>query len=135
MIVLDASAALELLLRPGAWPELESLFDDASVPVFAPHLLDVEVAQVLRRLVLRREAGLAQADMAVAALGALPVERVSHTPLLDRIWSLKDNLTAYDATYVALAEFLDATLLTRDEHIAMAPRHRARIRVIKRSPL
>lgn len=134
MIVLDASAALELLLRPGAWPELETLFDEASVPLFAPHLIDVEVAQVLRRLVLRREAIPEQADMAVAALGALPVERFPHTPLLGRIWSLKDNLTAYDATYVALAEYLDATLWTRDERIATAPRHRARIHLIQQSP-
>jgi predicted nucleic acid-binding protein len=129
LIVLDASAALELLLRPGAWPELETLVGDAPVPAFAPHLIDIEIAQVLRRLLLRRETTRAQADGAMAALHVLPVERFPHGPLLARIWALKVNLTAYDAVYVALAEQLSATLWTRDGRLAKTPGHRARIRV------
>jgi predicted nucleic acid-binding protein len=130
LIVLDASAALELLLRPGQWPELEAQFGDAPIPAFAPHLIDIEVAQVLRRLLRHREATRAQADGAMAALSALPVERVAHGPLLGRIWALKDNLTAYDAAYIALAEHLGATLWTRDVRLAKTPGHRARIRLL-----
>ena len=130
MIVLDASAALELLLRPGGVPNLENLLEDGSELAYAPHLIDIEVAQVLRRLLLRREANAAQADGAMRALHVLPVERLAHGPLLDRIWELKAKLTAYDAAYVALAEYLDAPLWTRDARLSSAAGHGARIRLL-----
>jgi predicted nucleic acid-binding protein len=87
----------------------------------APHLLDVEVAQALRRLVQQGERGQADARVALEELSALDLERHPHEPLLDRIWALRKNLTAYDATYVALAEALDAILLTCDGRLARAP--------------
>jgi predicted nucleic acid-binding protein len=95
----------------------------------APHLLDVEVAQVLRRFVAEGEVPEARARQALAALADFPLERYSHTILLPRIWALRQNLSAYDAAYVALAEVLGATLLTRDTRISRAPGLAARIEV------
>ena len=129
MIVLDASAVLEILLQTevGAPVAERLLMSDSSL--HAPYLLDVEVAQVLRRFVTRGEVLEARARQALAALADFPLERYSHTILLPRIWTLRQNLTVYDAAYVALAEVLGATLLTRDGRIARAPGLAARIEV------
>jgi len=129
LIVLDASAAVEVLLQTAAGaPMTERLLDPAE-SLHAPHLLDVEVAQVLRRFVLRGEVAPDRARQALEDLASLPLERYSHEILLSRVWMLRENLTAYDATYVALAEILGATLLTRDGRILRAPGHAARIEV------
>ncbi len=87
----------------------------------APDLVFIEVASVLRRLVRATTISTQQARTALLDLRSLPLVAVPHRPLLDRIWELRDNLTAYDATYVATAEALDATLLTTDGRLAAAP--------------
>jgi len=130
VIVLDASAVVELLLNtPAAEGLADRVFDPAEAPA-APELLDVEVLQVLRRYARTGELSPERAHQAVDDLVDLPIARYSHHPLLERVWKLRDNLTAYDATYVALAEALEATLLTRDGRLASAPGHQARIEVV-----
>ncbi len=96
----------------------------------APHLLDVEVAQVLRRYAGSGVLDQVRAEEAFEDLLDLPLRRYPHHVLLPRVWELRNNLTAYDAVYVALAEALDAPLLTRDERLAMAPNHNARIDLV-----
>jgi predicted nucleic acid-binding protein len=86
-----------------------------------PELADLEVTSVLRR---QMKAGLLdarRARLALEDLGALPARRASHRPLLPRCWELRDNLTIYDAAYVALAEAMNTTLLTGDQKLARAP--------------
>ena len=129
MIVLDASAAVEVLLQTAAGaPMTERLLDPAE-SLHAPHLLDIEVAQILRRFVRQGELAPDRARQALDDLASLPLERYSHEILMSRVWTLRENLTAYYAAYVALAEVLEATLLTRDGRIARAPGHAARIEV------
>lgn len=129
MIVLDASAVVEMILQTetGA-PVAERLFATGS-SLHAPHLLDIEVAQVLRRFVVHGQLREARAGQALQDLRDLSIERYSHEILLPRIWALRHNLTAYDATYVALAEILGATLLTRDSRILRAPGHSVPVEV------
>lgn len=98
--------------------------------LYAPHLLDVEVAQVLRRYAARGEIDRERGRAALADLADFPLYRYPHDFLLPRVWELRNNLTAYDAVYVALAEALDATLLTRDRRLAAAAGHRARIELV-----
>lgn len=131
MIVLDASAAVEMVLHtaPGALMA-ERLLAASSSSLHAPHLLDVEVAQVLRRFVTRGELDPGRAKQSLTILAALPFERHAHDLLLPRIWALRSNLTAYDAAYVALAEILDATLITRDARLLRASGHTARVEVV-----
>lgn len=93
----------------------------------APHLLDLEVAQVLRRLALRGDISEERANVGLLTLFDLRVIRHSHVNLLPRIWQLRHNLSAYDAAYVALAELIDATLITRDSRLAAASGHSARV--------
>ena len=129
MIVLDASAAIEVLLQTAAGtPVAERILTEES-SLHAPHLLDVEVAQVLRRFVAKKELPAKRAEQALQDLSDLPVERYSHGLLLPRAWELRHNLTAYDAVYVALAEILGATLLTRDDRISRASGHIAHVEV------
>lgn len=130
MIVLDASAAVEVLLHtPAGAPLAERLLTDRS-SIHAPHLLDVEVAQVLRRLVRHGELEPDRAHQSLMLLAAFPVERHPHDLFLARVWALRQNLTAYDAVYVALAEALDATLVTRDARLSRAPGHAARVELV-----
>jgi predicted nucleic acid-binding protein len=122
VIVVDASAMLELLLRTPRGAQVAARLADPDESLYVPHLLDVEVVQVLRRYEAR---GVLTADEARAALDdlvALDVERSPHDLLLPRIWELRANLSAYDAAYVALAEALEATLVTCDAKLAGAPR-------------
>ncbi len=131
MIVLDASVVVDMLLQDdpnvdGIWEELLGDPEGAA----APHLLDAEVAQVLRRYVLRGEISAHRADGALDDLAALPIVRHEHTVLLKRAFALRDNVTIYDALYLSLAEALDARLLTRDGALAALPGVRARVRVI-----
>ncbi|MGC5627045.1 type II toxin-antitoxin system VapC family toxin [Georgenia sp. Z1344] len=127
MIVLDASAAVELLLNLPLGAEVRRRLDDPGVQLHAPHLLVVEVLQVLRR---REAAGTSTHEEvadAVDFLEMLDVTYHDHLLCARRVWELRSNLTAYDATYVALAELLDVALLTSDARLARAPGHHARI--------
>lgn len=129
MIVLDASAVVELLLGTGAGIRIEErIRKDPSL--HAPGLVDVEVVQALRRLTRDGEVRPGRGRTAVADLARFPLRRYPHRPLLERMWALRRNLTAYDATYIALAEVLDATLVTCDVRLGRAPGHRARVEVI-----
>ena len=130
MIVVDASAALEVLLRTPAAAAVEGRLFDPDETLHAPHLIDVEVAQVLRRYAATGQINPERCRAALADLADFSLRRYPHDFLLPRIWDLRDNLTAYDATYVALAEALDAPLLTRDRRLAAAPGHDARVELV-----
>jgi len=127
MIVLDASVVVDLLLGTPSGKEIADRIADPDQTLHAPELLDLEVAQVLRRYEAARTLSAERGRAALHDLLDLDVERYGHGPLLPRIWELRPNLTAYDAAYVALAEALGAVLLTRDARIAAAPGHRARV--------
>jgi predicted nucleic acid-binding protein len=125
MIVLDASVVVELLTNG---PLADSIRRDLSrrdESCIVPHLIDVEVMSALRRMVAGQRPGAHRSDEFLAALAALPAERYAHTPLIGRIWELRHNFTAYDATYIALAEATNATLCTSDEKLCKG--HRARV--------
>ena len=96
----------------------------------APHILDVEVLQVLRRYYAFGEIDSERGKEAIEDLNDLPIHRYPHDIFSHRIWELRHNMTAYDAAYVALAETLPAPLLTRDAHLASAPSHEAVIELI-----
>jgi len=130
MIVVDASAGLELLLRTSIGVRVEGRLFGDDHELHAPHLLDVEIVQALRRLVRSGDVSSGRADEALADLTDLDLHRHGHVDLLPRAWKLRDNITAYDAMYVALAEGLDAPIVTCDSPLAKAPGHRARIELI-----
>jgi predicted nucleic acid-binding protein len=127
VIVVDASAILELLLRAPAAAAVERRLFGGRETLHAPHLLDVEVAHVLRRYAFAGDMSAERGREALDDLESLSVHRYPHGVLLARVWELRANLTAYDAVYVALAEALDAPLLTRDRRLAGAAGHRARV--------
>lgn len=129
MIVLDASAAVDWLLQTPAGQHIERRIYARNDTLHSVHLLDVEIAQVLRRLVRERALTPKRAEEAVDDLGALRVTRYAPVLMLRRIWRLRQNLSAYDAAYVALAEELKAPLITRDRRIARAPGHTAAVEV------
>lgn len=119
MIVVDASAMLDLLLRR---EQAEAIAAELGrhERVEAPHLLDTEALSGLRRWVRAGKIPPALATEVRHDLAALPIARHPHAPLSDRVWTLRDRLSAYDATYVALAEGLGASLLTTDLRLADA---------------
>ncbi|HEY3821062.1 MAG TPA: type II toxin-antitoxin system VapC family toxin [Polyangiaceae bacterium] len=127
MIVLDASAVLELLLRTPTGANVERRIAAPRESLHVPHLLDVEVAQVVRRYERRRAITAARGREMLEDLSDLDATRYPHDVLLRRIWDLRQNLTAYDAVYVALAEALAAPLLTCDASFAGAHGHAAKI--------
>jgi predicted nucleic acid-binding protein len=120
VIVLDASAAIDWLLQTAAGRQIEERIYSRGESLHAPHLLDLEVAQVLRRL--EREGAIfpARADQAIQDLLDLRITRYPHFIFLRRIWRMRQSLSAYDAAYVALAEKLAAALITRDARLAAA---------------
>jgi predicted nucleic acid-binding protein len=131
MIVLDASAVLELLLRTKAGALVERHLVAPTETFHAPHLLDVEVAQVLRRYERTRAIDARRGREALEDLADLDLTRYAHDDLLPRVWALRHGLSAYDATYVALAEALNAPLLTCDARLAGASGHHARIELVR----
>ena len=130
MIVVDASALLEVLLRTSRAETIESRFFDGSEPLHSPHLLDVEVAQVIRRYTMLGALDVVRAQAALDDLADFPIQHHSHGFLLRRVWDLRANLTAYDAIYVALAETLEATLLTHDRRLATAARRHVTVELV-----
>jgi predicted nucleic acid-binding protein len=132
MIVVDASAITELLLQTdlGTWVERRMYRDDDDL--HAPDLLDVEVLSALRRLVHAGEVLAERAEEAIEDLALLRIIRHGHLDLAARVWELRQNSTAYDGMYLALAESLNATLLTCDRPLGSAAGHSARIEVIGR---
>lgn len=129
MIVLDASAAVELVLYTASGKRIAKRLGRAG-SIHCPHLIDIEITQTLRRLVVRAEV---TADRGAAALSHwrdMEIQRYPHLPFLERIWTLRENLSAYDAAYVTLAEVLKAPLITGDRRLARAPGSAARIEVI-----
>lgn len=130
MIVVDASAVLEVLLQTDRGRTLEDRLFGGDV-LNAPHLLDLEVAQVLRRHVLRGGLAASRGEGALRDFHDLRIERYPHHLFLARIWELRRNVTACDAVYLALAEALDAPLLTTDGKLAGVPGHAARVEVFE----
>lgn len=129
MIVLDASVVIEVLLQSDVGRSLEGRVFGGEV-LNAPHLLDLEVAQVLRRHVLRGGLEEARAAGALEDFQDFRIERYTHHLFLGRIWELRANVTAYDAAYLALAEALEASLLTTDHRLAGVPGCEAVVEVI-----
>ena len=130
MIVLDASAALYLLLRTPLARIVEDRLLAAGETLHVPHLIDLEIAQALRRYVQSGAMTAARGADALEVWRAFPLHRYPHEALLARVWSLRPTLTAYDAAYIALAEALAAPLLTTDAKLARAPGHVARVEVV-----
>jgi predicted nucleic acid-binding protein len=130
VIVVDASALIESLLRTPAAAAVEARLFGGGRTLHAPHLIDIEFAQAIRRYAAKGDIGVERGRAALIALADLPLHRYPHDILLPRVWQLRDNLTAYDAAYVALAEALDAPLLTRDRRLAAAAGHRARVELV-----
>lgn len=129
MIVIDASAMIELLLDTELGRAVgERVFAENSRHV--PHLLDIEVAQVMRRYVSAHQLKALRALEAIEDLSEFPLTRHAHTVLLERVFELRHNLSAYDAVYVALAEALGATLITCDRALARAPRLHAKVELV-----
>jgi predicted nucleic acid-binding protein len=129
LIVVDASALVELLLGgPAARLVGQRLATGNSL--HAPQLLDLEVMQVLRRHEARRQIDPNRCQEARDDLISMSLLRHPHEHLLSRVWELRHNISAYDAVYIALAEYLGAPLLTRDRRVANAPGHRARIELV-----
>jgi predicted nucleic acid-binding protein len=126
MIVVDASAAVLGLLNDG---ESRSML--AREPLAAPHLVDSEVAHALRAQVRRGDVAPAIGARAIQQWSRLGIERIAVAGLLDRVWELRDNLTAYDATYIAVAEALGCALLTADGRLASAPGPECPITVVR----
>lgn len=131
MIVLDASAALEFLLNTPLAARISARLFRAGASLHAPHLIDVEFAQVLRRLARRGGIGPERAAQAFQDLTDLPITRYPHQMLLPGIWALRENATAYDAAYLALAEVLGATLVTCDAALASVPGQAKRVEVLR----
>ena len=130
MIVLDASAVIELLLNTDGGALVRDRISDPGESLHAPHLLAVEVAQVLRRYVAVQSIDAETAALALEDLAAIDIARYAHEPFLPRVWELRDNVTAYDAVYIALAEMLESPLLTFDSRVAGAPGHNANVEVL-----
>ncbi len=129
MIVVDASAVVELLLASPTGARVSERILNPDETVCAPHLLDLEVTQVLRRYNLSGDLESSRASEALQDFLDLPIERYPHDLFLNRIWQMRHNVTAYDAAYIALAEAVDAVLLTTNARLAAASGHDARVEV------
>lgn len=127
MIVLDASAAVLALLNDGDARRIV-----AAEAVAVPHLVDAEVAQVLRGQVQRGRVTGRDAEAALGRWARLGLRRAAIVDFLARLWELRENVSAYDATYVALAEALGCRLVTGDGRLARAPGPRCAITVVRR---
>ena len=128
MIVLDASAVIAVLLYPGPGAErIRERIEGPGESLHVPHLMDLEVLHALRRQALRGALSPRRGAEALQDLASIMLVRYPHTSLMERIWELRENLTAYDAAYIALAEALDAPLVTMDARLVQALGHRAAV--------
>ncbi len=130
MIVADASAVIEVLLGTPTAPQVAQQLFEIGQTVHAPHLLDLEVAHSIRRYVAIGDIGETRGRAAIGNMVDMQIRRYPHDALLPRVWELRGNLSAYDAVYVALAEMLDAPLLTRDRRLADAAKRFARCQLV-----
>jgi predicted nucleic acid-binding protein len=131
LIVIDASAVLELLLRTDKGIKVQARALVSKESLHAPHLIDSEVTQTLRRLVHLKEITAARGKQALEDHITLNIKRAEHREFLERVWVLRDSVTAYDAAYVVLAEILDAPLITCDAKLARSHGHEARIELLE----
>ncbi|MDE0193314.1 MAG: type II toxin-antitoxin system VapC family toxin [Gammaproteobacteria bacterium] len=129
-MVLDASGAVEFLLNTDSGGRLAARLMDDSEAVSVPHLIDLEIAQALRRYVSRGALSVERGSLALDHWRDFDVDRYPHEPFLARIWELRANVSAYDAVYVALAETLSTVLVTGDRRLAGAPGVKARIELV-----
>jgi predicted nucleic acid-binding protein len=130
MIVADASALFDVLRRRPTADAIQARLFGSGLTLHVPHLLDAEIAQVIRRHATAGEIAPERGRELLTDLVDLPLQRHPHDWLLPRAWELRHNFTAYDALYVALAEALDAPLVTRDARIAAAPGHHAKVELV-----
>jgi predicted nucleic acid-binding protein len=130
MIVLDASVVVELLINGPLAGAIRSDLSVRADSFIVPHLLDVEVVSALRSLAAGRRIDKHDSGQMLDGLAVLPAERFPHSPLLDRVWELRHNFTAYDAVYIALAEATNSILYTCDEKLRTG--HQAQVRVFAR---
>jgi predicted nucleic acid-binding protein len=131
LIVIDASAVLELLLRTDKGIKVQGRALVPRESLHAPHLIDIEVTQTLRRLVHLKEISAARGKQALEDHVALNIKRAEHREFLERVWALRDSVTAYDAAYVVLAEVLDAPLITCDAKLARSHGHEAHVELVE----
>lgn len=130
MIVVDASAMVALLLRTSAAPAIEARLFGEQQALHAPELIDVEVTQVLRRYSISGQLDTERGRTVMTDLMEFPMTRHPHGVLMQRVWELRHNLSAYDAVYLALAESLDAALLTDDQRLVTATRRHSWVQVL-----
>lgn len=131
MIVTDASAILEVLLGTTAALDIQRRLFESGESLHAPHLLDLEIAQVLRRYVSGGELSPQRGKQALIDLADFPILRYPHDLFLSRIWALRHNVTAYDAAYLALAESLAASVITCDTRLAATSGYRVTIELVR----
>lgn len=130
MIVVDSSAILDLLLRTSAAVRIQERLFREGETWHVPHLIDLEVAQVLRRYEATGGLEPTRAGEVLLDFSVLPLTRYPHAVLLPRIWELRHAATAYDGAYLALAEALDAPLVTRDARLATSHGHRVSVELL-----
>ena len=128
-MVVDASAVVEVLLQTERGIRIEERLFAPGETLHVPHLIDIEVAHAMRRAWLQGLIDEVRAEEALDDLAAWLLVRYPHDLFLPRVWSLRHNVTAYDAVYVALAETLEVTLLTCDARLASSAGHDAMIEI------
>ncbi len=129
MIVLDASATVDWLLQTPAGGQIDARIYSRNESLHCPHLIDVEVAHVMRRLVREGTISASRGEQALQDLLAVRMNRYPHFLFLPQIWRHRHNVTAYDAAYLCLAESIGATLVTRDARLASGLGHRIPVEV------
>ncbi len=130
MIVADASVVLELVLRTALSAQCDALLLEAGAMMCAPQLINLEVVQVLRRYERGATLSLGRSSEAFQDFLDLPIVLYPHEPLITRVWQLRHTVTAYDGAYIALAEALNAPLMTCDAHLARSHGHEAVVRLV-----